>query len=149
MRAYNRKFFWKLTDHPHENNYWEKAGEVRAVHPHGNSLKAVTHFIQCYLRQGDKGYFSKFDYGEQENMVRYGQRSPPSYNLDQINTKIIIYYGTCDKYIKDENIDMLQDRLKNSEVKICRMEGWGHVTYAYGRYMKEFFTNVFHDSINI
>jgi gastric triacylglycerol lipase len=132
-----------MTDASNENNYWEKAGEVRAVHPHGNSLKCLSHFIQNHNREGTEDYFCKFDYGEQENMVRYGQRQPPTYNLSLIDTKTIIYYGTHDKYLTQSAIDKLVSKLPNAKVETQKLDKWGHVTFAYGRNMKPFYTKIF------
>lgn len=116
MKWFNKTFFWSMTDASNEMNYWENAGVVRAIHPHGNSIKCLTHFIQCHNREGTEDYFCKFDYGEKENMIHYGQRQPPTYNLSLIHTKTKIYYGTHDKYLNRKSMEKLAMKLPNANV---------------------------------
>lgn len=136
-----------MTDRRTEHNYWEKAGEVRAIHPHGNSLKCATHFIQCYNRPGQDDYFCKFDYGEKENLIRYGQKTPPVYDLTKIKTKMRIYYGTHDKYFTEACIKKLASKLHNAQIEMQKMDGWGHVTFSYGRNMRQFYTDIYNRHI--
>ena len=46
-------------------------------YPSGSSMKNLLHFQQ-YI---EKDQFNQFDYGEKKNMIIYGQKTPPVYNL--------------------------------------------------------------------
>ena len=56
----------------------------------GSSLKELIHFAQ----EAWSGNFAAFDYGSSENMKRYGQSTPPIYDLKQIaNIPIALFVG--------------------------------------------------------
>lgn len=40
-----------------------------------------------------------FDYGEEENLIKYGQAKPPRYNIESIETPIAIFYGKNDPFL--------------------------------------------------
>jgi hypothetical protein len=48
--------------------------------PNGTTTKAVLHILQCIKRQ----QFARFDYGDVENMKKYGQKEPKKYKLSMI-----------------------------------------------------------------
>ncbi|KAF2889576.1 hypothetical protein ILUMI_16597, partial [Ignelater luminosus] len=66
--------------------------------PAGSSVKHWMHGAQLY--SFDR--LSKYDHGEEENVRRYGQSTPPEYNLTQVTTPVAIYYGTNDVFVAPE-----------------------------------------------
>lgn len=52
------------------------------------SIKSIKHFTQLYSSRK----FQKFDYGPSENMLRYGQPTPPEYDLGRIKLPTIIIF---------------------------------------------------------
>jgi hypothetical protein len=61
--------------------------------PAGTSSKNMLHFQQFVL----KGEFKEFDYGEKKNMIHYGQKKPPFYNLSKITFPSHLHVGKYDK----------------------------------------------------
>lgn len=44
----------------------------------------------------ENGKFQHFDYGEKENLKRYGQSHPPEYDLSVISSKVALFYAQND-----------------------------------------------------
>ncbi|GIY22139.1 gastric triacylglycerol lipase [Caerostris darwini] len=66
---------------------------VYAAHtPAGSSAKSVAHYGQLV----ESGKFNKYDYGKKENLVRYGQETPPEYDLTKITTPVALMWGLND-----------------------------------------------------
>ena len=61
--------------------------------PAGTSTKTVVHYAQ-EIHEG--GNFQSFDYGTAENIKRYGQNTPPQYDLEQISTPTALFYANND-----------------------------------------------------
>jgi hypothetical protein len=45
------------------------------------------------------GEFGQFDFGEKENMEKYGQATPPNYNLSLVTSPVALYYGVSDRLV--------------------------------------------------
>ena len=58
----------------------------------GNSIDTWLHFVQTYLSKE----FKKFDYGEKDNLVHYGQPTPPKYDLKKVTAPVGIIWGQND-----------------------------------------------------
>jgi hypothetical protein len=43
------------------------------------------------------GGFGQFDFGEKKNMEKYGQATPPQYNLSLVMSPVALYYSDNDK----------------------------------------------------
>ena len=43
------------------------------------------------------GGFGQFDFGEEKNMEKYGQATPPQYNLSLVTSPVALYYADNDK----------------------------------------------------
>ena len=98
----------------------------------GHGIKSAVHFIQNTRGQQER-VFRKFDYGEQQNKLRYGQIAPPSYDLSSINKQIFLAYGNKDRFLTQENIDhLIEDLSKKSTLKSKLYEKWGHMSFVYG-----------------
>lgn len=66
---------------------------IFAHSPAGTSTKTVVHFAQEIQENGN---FQYFDYGERENIKRYGQVAPPLYNIDNIRVPVSLFYANND-----------------------------------------------------
>lgn len=58
----------------------------------GISVKTLSHYAQF----STSGRFQRFDYGKEENIVRYGTEKPPAYNISEITLPVHIFYGDKD-----------------------------------------------------
>uniref|UniRef100_A0A6P4FA12 Lipase 3-like n=1 Tax=Drosophila rhopaloa TaxID=1041015 RepID=A0A6P4FA12_DRORH len=74
--------------------------------PAGASTKQMHHFGQ--LRNSRK--FQLFDYGLW-NLLYYGSLRPPSYKLENVRTKVALYYGNNDWLAPPEDVELLYQRL--------------------------------------
>ena len=56
--------------------------------------------------------FQRFDFGSTENQKRYGQSSPPAYELSKITCPVYIFWGQNDKVLKFGIIQFCFNRAK-------------------------------------
>ena len=61
--------------------------------PSGSSTKNFVHFKQFARVEN----FREFDYGVKKNMQKYGQSSPPIYDLTKITLPVHLYVGKYDR----------------------------------------------------
>ncbi|XP_075230313.1 lipase 3-like [Lycorma delicatula] len=77
--------------------------------PAGGSLKTTEHMVQSF-KSGKTRHFS---YNLVENLRRYGQITPPNYNIKNIKTPIALVYGNNDGFLKTKSIQRYAKELKN------------------------------------
>lgn len=65
------------------------------------SHKTLVHFGQCVAFDE----FQNFDYGEETNLLRYGQPTPPIYDPKIIKVPIAVYYGGQDSFTVVRDFD--------------------------------------------
>ena len=129
----------KGSDRTNKENCMSVIGNFKAFCPHGQSIHAMVHFAQIHIN-GGKDYFSKYDYDSPEkNMKYYGSVKPPAYKMEQVTTDIALYYGTADRYITEENMELFRTKLCNAKVETQILEDWGHGTFVLGEHMGEFY----------
>ncbi len=77
--------------------------------PAGSSSWNILHYAQMY----ESKKFRKFDFGSDENMIRYNQSTPPHYNITAINsTKIAIFYSLNDWLSDIKDVTAMRQQLK-------------------------------------
>lgn len=81
---------------------------VLAHTPAGQSIKQVCHYCQ----NGDKWVFRQYDFGV-KNIKKYGQATPPDYDLGKILAPVYIYYGPNDALAGLEDVERLKKELGN------------------------------------
>lgn len=77
--------------------------------PAGASMKQMEHYGQ----EVRSGHFRQFDYGFFENMAHYRNRNPPSYNIKNIKSKIVLYYASDDWLTSPKDIERFAHELPN------------------------------------
>lgn len=85
--------------------------------PAGTSVKA---FIQ--LGQNFKAKkFQMYDYGPQENSIKYGQMNPPAYDLSKVTLPMAVFYGKSDLVIlaKVKFSEVSPTVCSNSDTRTC------------------------------
>ncbi|KAF2888027.1 hypothetical protein ILUMI_18146, partial [Ignelater luminosus] len=95
--------------------------------PAGSSYKHWRHVIQVYL----SGKVPKYNYGEEENLRKYGQKNPPEYNLTKITAPVALYYGVNDLLCAQEDVDKTAFMMQNVVVN-KRIPGFNHVDILWG-----------------
>jgi hypothetical protein len=78
--------------------------------------------------------FVQYDYGQRENMERYGSRKPPSYNISNISAPIAIFFGGYDFLAHREDAKTLAKQLPNLlELYQVPYKEFTHLDFTYGR----------------
>jgi len=76
--------------------------------PSGSSTWGGAHLLQKLITKRP----TKFDFGEEENIRRYGQKVPPEYNLSAINSTNIALIYAADDWLNDiDDINLLKHTL--------------------------------------
>lgn len=87
--------------------------DIAIFFPAGGSFDQIIHFAQL----GDRKWsgFRKYNYGATKNRLRYGQDTPPNYQLSHIGTPIYMYNGDDDSWCTSEDMMLLKNSLRNVE----------------------------------
>jgi len=98
--------------------------------PAGSSTRALFHFGQIAV----SGEFGQFDFGEKKNMEKYGQATPPNYNLSLVTSPVALYYGENDKLISEKSFNKLYRELPNVLHKYrVPYKMFNHLDFIWGR----------------
>lgn len=73
-----------------DNN--SRAGDKFAHDPSGAGWRNLIHYAQIIKSK----QFQRYDFGESANLEKYGQNSPPLYDLSKIEVPIGIFHGSLD-----------------------------------------------------
>ncbi|TMW47663.1 hypothetical protein DOY81_007253 [Sarcophaga bullata] len=97
--------------------------------PAGCNFKQFVHYLQ--LQQNDR--FCQYDYGPQENMLRYNHTIPPDYPLDKVTVPVGLFYCLNDNLSRDLDVKRLAKMLPNVVENILYpYEMWNHITPLWG-----------------
>ncbi|GMT16549.1 hypothetical protein PFISCL1PPCAC_7846, partial [Pristionchus fissidentatus] len=99
-------------------------------YPGGSSTKNTRHFTQMMLKKRT----ARFDYGEVENLRRYGTLFPPSFNFSSVRVPMYLWYSEGDYLVGAEDItNGLVPQLKAQYVKeVIRLEDYNHFDFHWG-----------------
>ena len=91
----------------------QKAMETYLGHfPAGTSFRCVDHFRQMTLAK----QFQRYDYGLEENVIKYEQETPPAFDLSAIKkAPIALFCGSLDQLASPEDYKWLRDQLINTD----------------------------------
>ncbi|KAG8288194.1 hypothetical protein J6590_020958 [Homalodisca vitripennis] len=68
-------------------------------YPHPGSTKTVIHYFQM----ANSGRFCAFDYGPEQNVVKYNQTVPMGYDLSKVTAPAAIFYSKWDSMVNYQN----------------------------------------------
>ena len=95
--------------------------------PAGTTANPFVHYAQLHLTDNQ---FLKYDYGPEENAVRYnGSINPPPYNIEKIVTPTALFVGEVDSLgdIADNNhLAQVLPNVFHHEV----IQDYGHVSFS-------------------
>jgi lysosomal acid lipase/cholesteryl ester hydrolase len=96
-------------------------------YPSGSSIKSLTHFRQII----DAKSFQHFDYGIEENIIRYGSPLPKAYDVAAIDgIPIILCGGLNDKLTHINDIRWLKSQLENKSLfSYYEFDHMGHASF--------------------
>lgn len=97
--------------------------------PAGTSVRTAAHFAQNF-NAGQT--FQRYDFGPSENQLRYGQPTPPDYELSKVTAPVYIFWGESDKAVAPGDVAWLASKLGNlkSSTRIEDSE-WNHVNFLF------------------
>eukprot|EP00347_Sterkiella_histriomuscorum_P012882 403366856 len=105
-------------------------------YPAGTSLKTIRHFKQVM----NKKSFEHFDYGQEENIRRYGQEQPPQIPLENIKDfPIALLAGQEDKLANINDVRWLKEKLESQNSVVFYEEyKFGHLSFLIPNSLKHF-----------
>lgn len=116
--------------------------------PSGTSLRTLVHYKQSVL-QADKNNpkFSKFNFGESENIRRYGQKTAPEFDLNLINTPIRGFVGLNDRLGDPTDNTILANNLQKlgKNYKAYVYDDCGHMTFMWALNASKIFADIFRE----
>ncbi|KAJ1529665.1 hypothetical protein ONE63_006425 [Megalurothrips usitatus] len=77
--------------------------------PSGGSTRTLLHYAQSFT----SGDFRQYDLGVKRNLVRYGQPTPPAYNLSRVDFPVAIAVGENDWLDSMEDVQRIVKVLPN------------------------------------
>lgn len=103
--------------------------------PSGSSLKCLEHFKQLLLKDKNEPDFTKFDHGAELNLARYGQSTPPAYDLNLLRVPVHTIVGRQDPLSNKRDVQILHERLKRfqKQATLKTVDNCGHMTYSWGK----------------
>lgn len=89
------------------------------------SHKTLLHFGQCVASDA----FQNFDYGEETNLIRYGQVYPPKYDPKKIEVPIAVYYGGQDSFTVVRDFDEIVYKDFLTIVDVNEISKYAHLDF--------------------
>ncbi|XP_013114395.2 lipase 3 [Stomoxys calcitrans] len=103
--------------------------DIMANFPVGGSFKQMMHYFQGYMSKK----FRQYDYGPEQNYLRYHQIEPPEYCLENVRVPTTIYYAENDYIVSVEDIWRLVRRLRSVQaVYKLPYKRWNHFDFICG-----------------
>lgn len=97
--------------------------------PAGCNFKQFKHYLQ--LEQNNR--FCQYDYGEDDNMARYYQASPPEYPLEKVTVPVALHYAYNDLLTSEVDVKRLAKVLPNVVYDMLYPDKtWNHLTVLWG-----------------
>ncbi|KAK4880453.1 hypothetical protein RN001_008599 [Aquatica leii] len=94
--------------------------------PAGSSAKMFSHVSQMAIADS----FQQYDYGEAMNKKKYGQITPPKYDLGKVTSPVALYYSDKDVLSVATDVDRLSAELPNVVVKKM-INDYSHLDYLW------------------
>ena len=100
---------------------------------------SLTHYAQMI----ENDNFVYYDYGEDENMKKYGQKTPPSIDLGKIkNIPTALFIGNYDELGDVKDNEFVKANLGENSLQLTKYIEGGHMTFLIGKnsdYMNDVF----------
>ncbi|XP_037953966.1 lipase 3-like [Teleopsis dalmanni] len=108
---------------------------MNETHPAGASSTQVLHYMQEY----ESGRFCQLDFGQKENLKKYGQSTPPDYNLANIDPDgLHFYYSDEDQLASEIDVEYLAAQLsKEPNMFHVPDPTFTHSDFVWSNHVKE------------
>eukprot|EP00005_Dracoamoeba_jomungandri_P007138 CAMPEP_0174276690 /NCGR_PEP_ID=MMETSP0439-20130205/60527_1 /TAXON_ID=0 /ORGANISM="Stereomyxa ramosa, Strain Chinc5" /LENGTH=345 /DNA_ID=CAMNT_0015368949 /DNA_START=946 /DNA_END=1983 /DNA_ORIENTATION=- len=113
-----------------DNNFSPDRIPVIAAHqPGGTSVMVMANWAQSVRTGG----FYKYDYGSKGNMEVYGTKTPPAYNLKNLESaRVAIFYGGADKLTTKTDVEELIHDIGCDPVYVQYEPTYPHLDFVWG-----------------
>ncbi|XP_023163817.1 lipase 3 [Drosophila hydei] len=111
--------------------------DVCETHPAGASTTQIIHYLQLYT----SGDFRQYDHGREQNEIIYRQAEPPSYNVQNINSCVNMYYSDNDYMSAVEDVEYLATLLPCADLYRIPYKDWNHYDFLWSVNVKEVINN--------
>ncbi|XP_017108518.2 lipase 3 [Drosophila bipectinata] len=114
-----------FSDYPLDRNILPRILETT---PAGISRRQLQHFGQLI----NSGTFQQFDYRSPRiNTQRYGQATPPSYQLANVRLRLQIFHGSRDVLSSPVDVQRLGRELRHSSIQMYQVSGYNHIDFLF------------------
>ncbi|KAK8733259.1 hypothetical protein OTU49_006552, partial [Cherax quadricarinatus] len=97
--------------------------------PAGTSVHTVNHYAQLILA----GVFQKYDYGPINNLIHYGQETPPLYDLSHVSAPVGLFWGNTDWLADPTDVARLAAELPNLALNFqVNKTEFNHLDFGWG-----------------
>lgn len=96
--------------------------------PAGAALRQFAHYGQGIAEKG----FRRYDHGWVKNLVTYGSRTPPNYDLSNIDTPVFLHYSGNDPLANMNDVDRLFRELSAGIKMPVPLKLFTHLDYVWG-----------------
>lgn len=130
-RAYSHAFWRRHRRASHVVNCCTLGSSSTAVRQWPSAPAAGLH---CQLQPCSvhAGKFQQYDYSSARlNSLRYGQATPPTYQLENVRLNLMLFYGNRDALSSRRDVQHLVRELRNSRVKLYQVRGYNHIDFLY------------------
>jgi len=87
------EMLYQISDKNNSVNHIDRMPVITGHYPAGTSLKNFRQFEQYY----HSGKFQMFDYGEKLNLIKYGTKESPQYNISEVDVPVHLFVGRYDR----------------------------------------------------
>lgn len=102
--------------------------------PSGASAQCYAHYGQLIHQK--EPLFLRYDHGHDTNMKKYGQATPPSYNLSAINFPLALVSGSIDDLADPGDVAWLVTQLKPDEPVVYKEFKLAHESFMVAKNME-------------
>jgi len=98
--------------------------------PSGTSSRNINHWIQMYSNK----QFGQYDFGKEINFLKYGQSSPPQYDLSkfkQYTIKSLMYVSDADPFSKIDDCENLFQHISSDVLTVIKLNDYNHLDYLW------------------
>ncbi|KAH8284661.1 hypothetical protein KR018_011152, partial [Drosophila ironensis] len=114
-----------FSDYPLDRNILPRILETT---PAGISRRQLQHFGQLI----NSGMFQQFDYRTPSlNAQKYGQSTPPSYQLANVRLQLQVFHGSRDVLSSPADVQRLAGELRNSRIETYQVQGYNHIDFLF------------------
>lgn len=92
----------------------------------------MVHYAQSVISKKHQ----KYDYGKEENMMKYNQPTPPLYNITNVRVPTALYWAKKDWLADPKDVEYIRERLPNI-IEDFECENYNHLDFVWAQNANE------------